>query len=83
MNQNNPEPCELAEIVHKKPLSGAFEEMLFGSEHRNTLWVKFSDKDRINEWIGKFGAGSYSTSRVTKVEEPDIFLFVLEVLFIW
>ena len=74
MNQNNPEPCELAEVVHKKPLSGVFEEMLFGSDRGNTLWVKFSDKDGINEWVGKFGTGYYSASRVTKVAEPDTFL---------
>lgn len=74
MNQNNPEPCELAEVVHEKPLSGAFEEVLFDSDRGNTLWVKFSDKNGINEWIGKFGTGGYSASRVTKVEEPNKFL---------
>jgi hypothetical protein len=75
MNLNNPEPCELAEIVYEKPLSGAFEEVLFGSDLGNTLWVKFSDKDGINEWIGKFGDGSRGSARcVTKIEEPDKFL---------
>jgi hypothetical protein len=74
MSQKNPEPCELAEVVHEKPLSGAFEEVLFGSDRGNTLWVKFSDKEGINEWVGKFGTGGFSASRVTKVEEPDKFL---------
>ena len=74
MNQNNPELCELAEIVYEKPLSGAFNEISFGSDRGNTLWVKFSDRDGINEWIGKFGDGGRGVRRVTKIEEPDKFL---------
>jgi hypothetical protein len=66
-------PCELAEIVFEKPLSGEFEEVLFGSDRGNTLWVKFSDKDGSNEWIGKFGVGSFGPERVIKVAEPDSF----------
>ena len=74
MNQNNPELCELAEIVYEKPLPGVFEEVSFGSDKGNTLWVKFSDKNGINEWIGKFGDGNRSGSRrVTKIEKPDKF----------
>ncbi len=75
MSQNNPEPCELAEVIYEKPLSGAFEEVPFGSELGNTLWVKFSDKNGINEWIGKFADGKRSGSRrVKKIEEPDKFI---------
>ena len=74
MNQSNPEPCELAEQVFEKPLSGAFEEVLFGSDLGNTLWVKFSDKDGINEWIGKFGVGGSGAGRIVKFAEPDKFI---------
>jgi hypothetical protein len=74
MNQTNREPCELAEVVYEKPLSGAFEEVPFGSDRGNTLWVKFSGKNGINEWIGKFGDGGRGARRVTRVEEPDKFL---------
>jgi hypothetical protein len=74
MNQTSQEPCELAEVVYEKPLSGAFEEVLFGSDRGNILWVKFSDKDGVNEWIGKFGDGHHwGSRRVTKVAEPDRF----------
>ena len=55
-------------------MSGAFEEVLFGSDLGNTLWVKFSDKDGINEWIGKFGVGGQGAGRIIKVAEPDRFL---------
>jgi len=74
MNESKQEPCELASIVHAKPLSGAFVEKLFGSDAGNTLWVKFSDKDGIDEWIGKFGTGGSASARVDKVIEPDKFL---------
>ena len=73
MNDNHPEPFELAEIVYEKPLSGEFEEILFGSDRENTLWVRFSDKHGISEWIGKFGCGSSTASRVTKAIPPDKF----------
>lgn len=69
-------PIEFAEIVHEKPLSGAFEEVLFGSDRGNTLWVRFSDRDGAAEWIGKFGCGVSSSMRVTKVIEPDHFMIV-------
>ena len=74
MNQTNQEPCELAEIVFEKPLSGAFEEVLFGSDKGNTLWVKFSGKDGGSEWIGKFGVGGFGSGHVVKIAEPDNFL---------
>jgi hypothetical protein len=74
MNQVKQETCELAEQVFEKPLSGAFEEVLFGSDRGNTLWVKFSDKDGINEWIGKFGVGSRGAGRIVKFAEPDKFI---------
>jgi hypothetical protein len=74
MIKENEEVCELAEQVFEKPLSGAFEEILFGSDAGNTLWVKFSDKNGINEWIGKFGVGGSGAGRVIKVAEPDRFL---------
>jgi hypothetical protein len=74
MNQLKQEPCELAEIIHEKPLSGGFAEVLFGSDKGNTLWVKFSDKDGANEWVGKFGVGGSGVGRVAKIAEPDIFL---------
>jgi hypothetical protein len=74
MNRNNPEPCELAEVIHKKPLSGEYEEIIFGSDRGNTLWVLFSDKDGCGAWIGKFGTGNYTVSKVTKAFPPDKFL---------
>jgi hypothetical protein len=74
MNESELEPCELASIVHKKPLSGVYVEKLFGSAAGNTLWVKFSDMDGIDEWIGKFGTGGSASARVDKVIEPDKFL---------
>ena len=73
MNKTNQEPCELAEIIYEKPLSGLFDEVLFGSDQGNTLWVKFSDKDGAGEWIGKFGVGGSGVGRVAKYEEPDKF----------
>lgn len=30
-----------AEVIFEKPLSGEFEEVLFGSASGNTLWVRF------------------------------------------
>ena len=74
MSSAGKDPCELASIVHEKPLSGAYEEKLFGSDAENTLWVKFSDKDGVEEWIGKFGTGGSSSARVDKAIEPDKFL---------
>jgi hypothetical protein len=68
------EPCEVAAIVHEKPLAGEYDEVLFGSDRANTLWVKFSDQHGITEWIGKFGAGCSSSARVDKVIDPDKFL---------
>jgi hypothetical protein len=73
MSLEGKDPCELAEIVHEKPLDGVFEEKLFGSDSGNTLWVKFSDKDGVTEWIGKFATGASSSSRVDKVIQPDRF----------
>ena len=74
MNVDSKAPCELASIVHEKPLSGAYDEKLFGSDAGNTLWVKFSDHDGVVEWIGKFGTGGSASARVDKVSEPDKFL---------
>jgi hypothetical protein len=73
VNESKPEACEVAEIIYEKPLSGDFEELLFGSDKGNTLWVKFSDKDGINEWMGKFGVGGQGSGRVIKILEPDRF----------
>jgi len=73
VNHANKEPCELAEIVFEKPLAGAFEEVSFGSDKGNTLWIKFSDKDGCGEWIGRFGVGSRGPERVVKIAEPDRF----------
>jgi hypothetical protein len=73
VNQATQDPCELAEIVFEKPLAGAFEEISFGSDKANTLWVKFSDKNGVNEWIGKFGVGGSGPERVLKIVEPDRF----------
>ena len=74
MDLGGKDPCELASIVHAKPLSGIYEEKLFGSDAGNTLWVKFSDKLGVCEWIGKFGTGTSASARVDKVIEPDKFL---------
>lgn len=73
MNHKETEPCELAEVIYEKPLSGAFQEVPFGSELGNTLWVKFSDRNGINEWIGKFGDAGQGARRVMKISEPDSF----------
>jgi hypothetical protein len=73
MNAHGKDPCELAKIVYEKPLSGAFEEKPFGSDRGNTLWVKFSDKLGMDEWIGKFGTGVYGSNYVQKITEPDQF----------
>lgn len=67
-------PLEAAEIVYEKPAAGSFEEVSFGSERGNTLWVRFHDREGANEWIGKFGCGYSPTMRVTKVVAPDRFL---------
>ncbi|OAM89725.1 hypothetical protein OH491_16730 [Termitidicoccus mucosus] len=67
---------ENAEIIYEKPPSGAFEEVLFGSDRGNTLWVRFSDRDGAAEWIGKFGCGVSTSMRVTKAVEPDRFMVV-------
>jgi hypothetical protein len=67
---------ENAAIVHEKPLSGTFDEVLFGSDQGNTLWVRFSDGDGMSEWIGKFGFGFSTSMRVTKAVEPDRFMVV-------
>lgn len=73
MNKPGTDPCELAELVHEKPLAGLYEEKLFGSDLGNTLWVKFSDRYGICEWIGKFGTGNSASARVDKVTDPDKF----------
>jgi len=73
---SNSEAIERAEIVHEKPVSGEFKEVLFGSDIGNTLWIKFTDRDGIEEWVGKFGVGTSATMRVTRVIEPDQFLVV-------
>lgn len=70
------EPIVHAEIVHEKPADGEFEEVLFGSDHGNTLWVKFSDQHGASEWIGKFCCGPATAMRVEKVEDPDRFLII-------
>ena len=66
----------MAEVIYEKPMSGAFEEASFGSDKGNTLWVKFSDKDGINEWIGKFGDEGQGARRVIKAGEPDRFVIL-------
>ena len=65
--------CTEAKIVYEKPLSGVFDEVLFGSAVGNTLWVCFSDSLGVEEWIGKFDCGGYSGNKVTKIAEPDKF----------
>lgn len=73
MTHKSKEPCERAEVVFEKPLSGEYEELLFGSALGNTLWVLFSDQHGIGQWIGKFDCGAYSGNKVTKYAEPDRF----------
>jgi hypothetical protein len=65
--------CERAEIVFEKPLSGQFEEILFGSASGNTLWIRFFDPLELVEWIGKFDCGGFGGNKVTKTAEPDKF----------
>ena len=67
-------PCELAEIVYEKPLSGTYDEVPFGASAGNTLWVKFSDREGIDEWVGIFGTGTSRSARVDKAIDPDKFL---------
>lgn len=76
MTSETTAPIEVAEIVHEKPLAGTFDEVLFGSDVGNTLWVRFSDKDGVTEWIGKFGCGLSTSMRVTKAVKPDRFMIV-------
>ena len=76
MNDEAKAPIDFAEIIYEKPSSGAFEEVLFGSDRGNTLWVLFSEKGGGREWIGKFGCGFTTMMRVTKVAVPDHFLVV-------
>jgi hypothetical protein len=63
MNNITPEPCELAEIIYNLPPSGDFEEQLFGSNIGSFLSIKFSDKDCINEWIGRLAFRSQGDER--------------------
>ena len=67
------EICQCAELVFEKPLSDAFDEVLFGSALRNTLWVRFFDEHGITEWIGKFDCGNFGGNKVTKAVAPDKF----------
>jgi len=76
MTSDTTAPIENAEIIYQKPPSGAFEEVLFGSDRGNTLWVRFSDRDGASEWIGKFGCGVSTAMRVTKAVDPDRFMVV-------
>jgi len=64
---------DTAEIIYEKPYSGEFTEVSFGSDRENTLWVKFSDRDGIEEWIGKFGCGPKQVMRVAPAHSPDTF----------
>jgi len=64
---------DTAEIIYEKPYSGEFTEVPFGSDRENTLWVKFSDRDGIEEWIGKFGCGPKQVMRVIPAHPPDTF----------
>ncbi|HVW20658.1 MAG TPA: hypothetical protein VHC86_05540 [Opitutaceae bacterium] len=64
---------DAAEIIDVKPFSGEFDEVLFGSDKGNTLWVKFADHDGAYPWIGKFGTGHTTVMRVAKAIEPDRF----------
>jgi hypothetical protein len=67
---------DTAEIIHEKPPSGEYTEVLFGSDKGNTLWVKFADRDGAYPWIGKFGTGQTTVMRVTQAVEPDRFFVV-------
>ena len=73
MTGKSTDPCVRAELVFEKPLSGEFEEVLFGSGLGNTLWVRFSDKHEIGQWIGKFDCGAHGGNKVAKCAEPDKF----------
>lgn len=76
MNSDATVPMENAEIIYEKPPSGALDEVSFGSDRGNTLWVCFSDRDGASEWIGKFGCGVSTAMRVTKAFHPDGFMIV-------
>ncbi|MFT3870784.1 MAG: hypothetical protein QM715_20215 [Nibricoccus sp.] len=67
-------PLEAAEIIYEKPATGVVQEISFGLDRGNTLWVRFHDKGDVVGWIGKFACGFSPTMRVTKAAEPDRFL---------
>ncbi len=76
MNSDAELPLDQAEMIFEKPASSEFTEISFGSDQGNTLWIRFSDRYGITEWIGKFGCGFRTVMRVTKAAEPDHFMIV-------
>jgi len=76
MNNEPALSVETAEIIYEKPASGEFTELLFGSDRGNTLWVRFADRDGVQEWVGKFGCGIRTVMRVTKTAAPGVYIIV-------
>lgn len=68
------DPIGVAEIIQEQPLSGEYEEMLFGSDSGKILWVRFCDKNGVYEWIGKFGCGYSDSMLVKRIAAPDRFM---------
>jgi len=63
-----------AEVLHKPPVSGKYEEHNF-SNPGNTVWVKFFDQDWV-EWCGVFNLGLCAGSSVHRVPEKTEFLVI-------
>ena len=61
-----------AELLHRPPVSGQYEEHNF-SNSGNTVWVKFFDEEWV-EWCGVFSLGWCSGSSVHRVPGKSEFL---------
>ncbi len=67
---------DTAQMIFEKPQSGEFDEVHFGFDRGNTLWIQFSDSESATVWIGKFGCGESQAMRVTPAGRPGWYLVV-------
>lgn len=65
-----------AEMIFEKPLSGEFDEVQFGPDRGNTLWIQFGDSESATVWIGKFGCGQSQAMRVSPARRPGWYFVV-------
>ena len=65
-----------AKIIHEKPLSGEYAEVLFYENEGNSLWVLFEDDETGSEWLGIFGCGSSTKMSVELASAPGEFFVV-------